>query len=196
MSTTPTRYRLMPHATLCDGILSIRAVQPADIESIRQWRNAQMDVLRQSEPISPAMQEHYFAQHVWPGLSQNEPTQILVAIEKKGELIGYGGLVHISWPYRRAEVSFLLTPALERDDTLLAEIFSRYLLLIQQLAFDDLSLLRLSTETYAHRTRHIALLEGAGFRHEGTLREHVLIDKKPTDALLHGVLARDWSNRQ
>lgn len=196
MSTVPSRYLIMPRVSLTDGILRIRAVQPEDIEPIRQWRNAQLDVLRQSEPLSPQAQQYYFMHHVWPELSKPEPSQILVAIEQEGILIGYGGLVHISWAYRRAEISFLLIPELERDDAKLATIFSRYLLLMQRLAFEDLSLLRLSTETYAHRVRHIALLEGAGFKHEGTLREHVLVDGKPMDALAHGILAREWSSQE
>lgn len=181
---------------LCDEVLSIRAVQPADIEPIRQWRNAQIDVLRQSEPLSSETQEQYFINHIWPELTKTEPAQMLLAIENKGELIGYGGLVHISWPYRRAEISFLLAPELERNSVARSEIFSRYLMLVQRLAFDDLSLLRLSTETYSHRVHHIAILEGAGFEHEGTLREHVLIDGKPVDALAHGILAREWRTRR
>jgi carbamoyl-phosphate synthase large subunit len=192
MTERDSGYRAMPRPRLGDDALSLRAIHERDIEAVRLWRNAQMDVLRQSEPISPDAQVRYFAEKVWPEKALREPMQILLAIECKGVLIGYGGLVHISWPYRRAEISFLLKPKLEQDDFSLVPIFTRYLLLIQELAFQDLGLHRLTTETYEHRTNHIKAMEAAGHRHEGTLREHVLIDGQPTDALVHGILASDW----
>ena len=192
MSAGVVRYVVMPTPSLSDGVLDIRAVQPSDIDAIRQWRNAQMDVLRQTAPISAEGQKRYFAERVWSELESSEPSQILLAIESDGVLIGYVGLVHISWPNRRAEVSFLLTPELEKKPDALTALFSRFLALLKQLAFEDLGLRRLCTETFAHRTRHIAILEASGFRYEGCLREHVLIDGKPTDSLTHGLLAGEW----
>lgn len=56
-----------------------------------------------------------------------EPSQVLVALERAGVLIGYGGLVHISWANRRAEVSFLLTPELEKNPDELIALFLRFL---------------------------------------------------------------------
>lgn len=196
MSAEAVRYLVMSTPCLSDGVLDLRAVQPADIEAIRQWRNAQMDVLRQTAPISPEEQERYFAEHVWSQTESPEPSQILLALESAGVLIGYGGLVHISWPNRRAEVSFLLTPDREKKADELIALFSRFLDLMKQLAFEDLGLRRLCTETFSHRTRHIAALEASGFRCEGRLREHVLIDGKPTDSFAHGLLAFEWKNAQ
>lgn len=196
MSAELVRYQVMPNPTLSDGVLGLRAVQPTDIEAIRQWRNAQMDVLRQTAPISPEQQVRYFAEHVWPQAASPEPSQILLALESAEGLIGYGGLVHISWPNRRAEVSFLLTPDREKKPEILIALFSRFLGLMKQLAFDDLGLRRLCTETFAHRTRHIAALEASGFCCEGRLREHVLVDGNPTDSFAHGLLASDWKNGQ
>jgi carbamoyl-phosphate synthase large subunit len=182
----------MPRPLLDDGELHLRAVNSTDIEAIRHWRNDQMDVLRQSEPISQEAQVRYFQETIWPDLISLEPKQILLAIERQGELIGYGGLVHISWPYRRAEVSFLLDPKIEQNSEVLYEYFIRYLALIQELAFKDLRLNRLTTETYAQRVVHIGALEAAGHRIEGRLREHVIVNDLPTDSLVHGLLAHEW----
>ena len=184
-------YVALPRARLSDGTISVRAVEPGDIEAIRQWRNAQMDVLRQTAPITPDAQARYFATHVWPGKSATEPPQILVTIERDGAPVGYGGLVHISWPNRRAELSFLLAPAFERDQAQRADLFGRFLNLMKQMAFRDLAFHRLFTETFAQRTRHIATLEAHGFRCEGCLRQHVVIDGQPVDSLIHGCLADD-----
>lgn len=188
-------YQVMPRACLGDKELQIRAIGEADVEDVRLWRNAQMDVLRQNSEISPDAQQRYFAEHVWPDKLLLQPKQVLVGIERHGTLIGYGGLVHISWPYRRAEVSFLLEPKLERDLVELRVIFARFLSLIQELAFKDLQLHRLTTETYAHRLIHIQALEDAGHRFEGRLRGHVSVNGRPMDALMHGILANEWHLR-
>jgi carbamoyl-phosphate synthase large subunit len=179
-------YVVMARQRIAVDNISLRAIEPRDIELIRQWRNAQINVLRQTAPISPEEQTRYFADHVWPEKKKSQPSQILLAIELSGNLIGYGGLVHISWPNRRAEVSFLLNPELESDDAGRTVLFTQFLMLVKNLAFDDLGLHRLTTETFAIRDRVIASLESCGFRREGTLLRHVLINGIPVDAVIHG----------
>ena len=185
-------FRAWPRSRRSDGLLALRAIEPKDIESIRQWRNAQMDVLRQTAPITPEAQREYFAKHIWPQKALVHPTQILFALEREGSLIGYGGLVHISWPNRRGEISFLLSPELEAAPETRADLFLRYLRLVQKIAFADLRLGRLVTETFEHRKAHIATLEAAGMRPEGRLRHHVLVNGEPTDSLMHGMLLEEW----
>ena len=188
-------YQVMPKSLLVNGDLLIRPVRPNDIEPIRQWRNAQMDVLRQSTLITKEAQQLYFEQFIWPDKLQPEPKQILLAIEHRGQLIGYGGLVHIDWVYRRAEISFLMKPSYEDNKSVLRDIFFRYLALIQELAFDHLNLNRLSTETYENRVTHIEMLEASGHRLEGVLRDHVIVKGKLTNALVHAILGHEWRSR-
>lgn len=184
-------YRVWPRAARRLGDLTIRAVAPSDIEAIRQWRNAQMAVLRQSSEIGPEAQRAYFDTHVWPQKLSAHPRQILFAIERDERLIGYGGLVHIDWEAARAEVSFLLDETLEAQPALRAEVFTGFLQLMQSVAFDDLRINRLFTETYNTRARHIETLESTGFSLEGTLREHVIIDGRRVDSLIHSIIASD-----
>jgi RimJ/RimL family protein N-acetyltransferase len=181
----------MPHSEIRDGSMSISAVQPEHIESIRLWRNEQMDVLRQARPISKDEQISYFDTHIWPDMESPTPKQILVAIHEDGIFIGYGGLVHMSWNDFRAEVSFLIRTDLMSDAASVDRIFSHYLGLIKKLAFHDLGLNRLVTETFAHRTDIIPLLEKNGFVREGRMRKHVRVNGLPTDSLIHGCLAHD-----
>jgi RimJ/RimL family protein N-acetyltransferase len=187
-------YRVMPRPRLGLGGLALRAVEPQDIESIRQWRNGQMDVLRQSKPISSEEQERYFAENVWPEMETEEPRQILLAIERSGVLIGYGGLVHISWADSRAEISFLLDPKAEKHPALRKEVFSDFMKLLQSLAFVDLHIKRLWTETYAMRHAHIEVLERSGFQLEGRMRNHILINGEVIDSLIHGLIFSDWKS--
>ncbi len=186
MSDGAGSYAVMPRAHFTGGDLQFRAIEPEDIEPVRQWRNAQMDVLRQTAPISPEGQKSYFSTRVWPEKSKNEPAQILLAIERRGELIGYCGFVHISWPNRRAELSFLLVPDLQRDLKLSSRYFEEFLKLAKTIAFDDLGLARLTTETFATRDGVIASLERCGFRREGRLVHHVVVDGRRVDSLVHG----------
>ena len=182
-------YACLPTLPLMLGDYSLNDLQPAHIEDIRQWRNAQMAVLRQREPISPAQQRQYFETQVWPILALPHPPQILRALCHQGRLIGYGGLVHIAWPHRRAEVSFLLDPQRTREEAGYAADFSAFLTMLKTMAFGPLALQRLWTETYATRDRHVAVLEANGFEPEGRLRRHVIHDGLAVDSLLHGCLS-------
>lgn len=188
-------YRIMPRKKIVSGDLEISALQPCDINSVRIWRNAQMDVLRQTERITQQQQERYFASEVWPDKKSQRPTQVLLAIRRFGELIGYGGLVHIRWEPLSAEISFLLAPELEASNGMRELIFASFLDAIKRLAFNDLLLNRLFTETYSHRGGHIATLEAAGMQVEGCLRENVLINGELKDSILHSIIRRDLCSK-
>ena len=194
MSDGSGAYRIMPRPALSDGALKIRAVEPEDIEAIRQWRNAQMDVLRQSAPISRAEQIAYYARSIWPDKPAFRPRNLLLTYLLEDRPIGYGGLVHLNWEHRRGELSFLLDPELEHDLDLRTRLWAGFISLIKVFAFVDLGLNRITTETYVFRDRHIQTLEQGGFSSEGRLREHVWIDGKPMDCLVHGCLAREFGD--
>lgn len=147
-----------------------------------------MDVLRQAEPITPQQQLRYYSTRVWPTLGGTRPGNILLSFLEEGCPIGYGGLVHLAWEHRRAEVSFLLDPQLTGDRAVYASYFSAFLGLVKGLAFDAMGMHRLFTETYATRTHHIEVLQANGFRFEGSLRHHVRIAGHWVDSLLHGCL--------
>jgi len=167
---------------------SIRAVEVGDIESIRQWRNAQMEVLRQKDEISQEEQAAYYERYIWPTQADPQPKDILLAYLKKDQLIGYGGLVHIGWEHRRGEVSFLLDPVRTHDEDLYKKEFLVFLRLVKKLAFEGLKLQKIYTETFASRAYHIGVLEAAGFILEGRLRQHVIINGLAVDSLIHGCL--------
>ncbi|OXE36592.1 MAG: GNAT family N-acetyltransferase [Phenylobacterium zucineum] len=151
-----TAYACLTRQRIDLGDYAIRSIQPQDIEDIRLWRNAQMDVLRQDALITPDMQSTYFDTQIWPTLGEANPRQILVAFLHREARIGYGGLVHMAWPHSRAEVSFLVAPEIAADDERYPQAFDAFFALIKTLAFDDLGLNRLTTETYSSRTKHIS----------------------------------------
>ena len=173
-------YRLIP-------------IRYEDREPIRAWRNAQLDVLRQAAPLTSEQQEAYFQRVVLPLFEQEKPGQLLFSLLHEDKLIAYGGLVHISWADLRAEVSFLVEPARAADEATYRRDFRAHLRLLGQVAFEGLKFNRLFTETYDIRPAHIAILEEAGFRLEGRLRQHIqLAPGTFTDSLMHGQLAADY----
>ena len=176
------------------GAYQLTPIRYEDREPIRAWRNAQLEVLRQAAPLTAAQQEAYFQRVVLPLFEQEQPEQLLFSLLHDDELVAYGGLVHISWPDSRAEVSFLATPTRVADPATYHRDFRTYLRLLGRVAFEDLRLNRLVTETYAIRPAHVAIMEEAGFRREGCLRQHVrLASGIFADSLLHGQLAADYA---
>ncbi len=184
----PSGYICVSQPILRLGSLSIEAIQPEHIEKIRQWRNAQMDVLRQATLITTEQQTAYFQKYIWPDMLCTNPKNILLAYMEDGTLIGYGGLVHIAWEHMRAEVSFLLNPTLIDSQDKYGTYFSAFLQLLKELAFQDIGLDRIFTETYALRTHHISVLESIGFDREGVLKNHIKIDGKSVDSIIHGCI--------
>lgn len=181
-------YFCLPRQSWTQGAYSISPVQDGHIESIRQWRNAQMDVLRQQEAITPEAQIAYYQRHIWPDMQALEPANILFSFFHEQKLIGYGGLVHIAWSHRRAELSFLLEPRRAADTQGYQADFGAFIGLVKEVAFAGLGLHRLWTETYDLRPLHVAVLEANGLQLEGIMRDHVMIDNQPVNALIHGML--------
>ena len=177
----------MPAYRTAEGY-AIAAIEERDMAPIKDWRNAQLLVLRQARPLTDADQGLYFAQHVLPAFVAEFPRIILFRFTIKDSLIGYGGLTNLDWDSRRAEVSFLLDPVRVADAGGYDADFSAFLGLLKLVGFGELGLNRLFTETYDVRPHHVAILERAGFLLEGRMRQHARVGGCLTDSLIHGLI--------
>jgi RimJ/RimL family protein N-acetyltransferase len=184
------KYACLRHQRFVNGIYSIRPVDDAHIEPIRVWRNEQITVLRQKDIISAQQQRDYYETKIWPAMTLPEPDNILMAFFERSRLIGYGGLVHIAWEHRRAELSFLLDTTLMEKSSVFRKLHQVFLNLIRLLAFEDLVLNRLYTETYSFRSDMIASLEHFGFQYEGEMRQHVRVNGSYVNSVIHGYLTQ------
>jgi RimJ/RimL family protein N-acetyltransferase len=182
-------FRSLDLERLDHGDYALVPLREEDLLPIMHWRNAQIDVLRQKAALTAEQQQLYWQRVILPTFDQAQPSQLLFSYLHQGQLIGYGGLVHLSWEDRRAEVSFLVNPTRAADAEIYAADFSAWLQLMQRVAFEHLSFQRLFTETYDIRPQHVSLLESNGFVLEGRLRRHVIIDGQPVDSLMHGCLS-------
>lgn len=163
-----------------------------DIMDIKRWRNDQVHILRQHTLLTDDMQELYYRTVIEPSYTEKEPKQILLSFLQDEKCIGYGGLVHIDWPSRRGEVSFLLETKRSNDRDQYHDLFTLFLELIKQVAFQDLKFHRIYTETFDIRPLHVSILEEQGFAYEGRRKDHVLLDGRFIDSLLHGCVRDDY----
>jgi RimJ/RimL family protein N-acetyltransferase len=177
------------------GSYQLTPLREQDIFDIKNWRNAQMDVLRQNHELTDEEQLRYFHEVIKPTFTEQFPQQMLSSFLLNERCIGYGGLTNIDWQAMRAELSFLLNPKRVADEAVYEKDFSIFLTLIKRLAFEGLKLNRIFTETYNIRPLHIAVLEKNGFVPEGRMLQHVFVGKQFVDLVLHGFLKEQYVAR-
>jgi RimJ/RimL family protein N-acetyltransferase len=61
-----------------------------------------------------------------------------------------------------------------------------------EFAFGRLGLHRVFADTDPRNAPSIRVLERLGFRREGLLREHYLVQDEPQDAVVYGLLRSEW----
>ena len=186
------KYRCLKQNRYDFEEFSLIPVREEDIQIIRKWRNEQVKILRQSHIITKEEQENYFEKNIWNQFNLENPKQLLFSYFRGENLIGYGGLVHFNWLDNRAEISFLLDTQFIKNTKIHDFLFEKYLILIQKVGFEDLKLNRLHAEIFDNRPHHIEILEKQGFIFEGRLRNHIYVEGKYIDSLIHGKLKTEF----
>jgi RimJ/RimL family protein N-acetyltransferase len=186
-------YRCLKNNTISIEDYLLIPIRGKDIYIIKKWRNEQIKILRQQKRLTNQDQKRYFESVIFPLFKKKYPEQILFSFLKKEKLIGYGGLVHISWEDKRVEISFLLDTSRLRKNKTYENDFTFYLKLIKKVAFEDIGFNKIFTETFDIRPLHVKVLEKNGFSIEGRLRNHNLIDGKFVDSLFHGMLKKEYA---
>ena len=162
---------------------SIVPIRHEDRMDILRWRNDQVYHLRQDKPLTEADQEFYFNTVINKLYDQKKPSQLLFSFLKDDVCIGYGGLVHINWVDKNAEISFIMNTKLEKEN--FASYWKIFLNLIEQVAFNELNFHKISTFAFDVRPHLYAPIEAAGFVKEATLKEHFWFNGKYKDVIIH-----------
>ena len=168
------------------GDYSIVPLRYEDRFSIMKWRNEQIYHLRQARPLTEDDQQRYFDNVVSKLYDNPKPDQILFSYLERGVCIGYGGLVHINWIDRNAEISFIMDTELEKEH--FAEHWSNYLSMLKELSFTDLNLHKIYTYAFDLRPHLYTMLEKNGFVREATLKEHCFFEGKYKDVVIHSFI--------
>jgi RimJ/RimL family protein N-acetyltransferase len=103
-------------------------------------------------------------------------------------LVGTCTLANLDWPNRRAELGFALGQAFWGRGYMTAALPA-----VIDFAFHRLGLHRLYADTDPRNGPSIRLLKRLGFRQEGLLREHYLVQGEPQDAVVYGLLRSEWA---
>lgn len=187
-------YKCLSVSKLESNGFHIESLRDEDKYEIMDIRNQQIYHLRQNEPLTKEKQEHYFATVVAGLFEQEKPSQLLFSFFENGNFIGYGGLVHINWVDKNAEISFVMKTELEKDS--FAKYWSNYLKLIEKLAFEELNFHKIFTYAFDLRPHLYPVLESCGFKEEARLREHCLFDGQFFDVVYHAKINRKISFRK
>lgn len=169
---------------------SIVPIRDEDKYLIMQWRNEQMYHLRQNSLLTREEQDKYFSDVVIKSFYTINPQQILFSYLKDNECIGYGGLVHINWLDRNAEVSFILKTELENEN--FEAHWINYLNLIENVAFEELKLHKIFTYAFDIRPKLYKALAFCNFNEEARLREHVKFENKYIDVVIHSKINAEF----
>lgn len=181
-------YRCLNRQEYERGPYRIVPIREEDMEKIRQWRNAQIAILRQSKPLSIEDQRSYWKETLSPSFDSLHPKQVLFSFLHLGGCIGYGGITHIDWEAKRGEVSFLLEPSRTEDGNRYRAEYMAFLSLLREAVFGDLKFHRIFAETFDVRPDHVAALEAFGFKKEGVLKDHAKVGEFFADSLIHGLI--------
>jgi RimJ/RimL family protein N-acetyltransferase len=168
----------------------LKALSHEDLTKIKEWRNSQIEFLRQWKPLTDQNQEEWFHR-----ISKDESQAVFAikaVIDGKQELIGYCALVRIDTINRRAELSFLVDPSRAQDTVLYEKDMRCSLALLCAYGFDQIALHKIFTETFEFRKEHMSILEDFGFRKEGSMRDHQWKKGRFWDSILHSMLEQEW----
>lgn len=168
----------------------------AHLRFLKEWRNSQMDILRQDRPLTDMDQE------IWYKKVRCDRSQVIFSLKMgvggggNGIFIGYCGITNIDTNAKKGEVSFLLNPVFAHNYALYRDIFLKTLYLLSFYGFKKLHLKEIFTETYLFRSKHIKILEEFGFLRKGILRKRKFAKSKYWDSIIYCFECKNWQKRK
>ena len=182
-------YKTLKKQIFKSGKHSLVPIRHEDRFKIMQWRNEQMYHLRQDELITVADQEEYFSKVVSNLFHQDKPNQILFSYLENDLCVGYGGLVHINWSNRDAEISFLLNTEFEKKT--FKSNWKVFLNLIESVAFKELKLNKIYTHAYDIRPKLFEVLEECGYEKQEVLKNSYKYNSSQFDIVIHSKIKNE-----
>lgn len=176
-------YKSLNNQVLQKDNYKIIPIRFEDKMAIMKWRNKQIYHLRQSKLLTLNDQEDYFNNIVKPLFEKDKPDQILFSFLKNDICVGYGGLVHINWLDKNAEISFIMNT--ESEKKFFKEYWLTFLHLIEQVAFKDLKFHKIFTYAFDLRPNLYSVLNLADFNQDARLNDHCLFNGKYIDIVIH-----------
>ncbi|MDF2849800.1 MULTISPECIES: GNAT family N-acetyltransferase [Sphingobacterium] len=175
-------FKALENQVFAIGRHSLVPIRFEDRMEIMKWRNEQIYHLRQDKVLTMQDQDSYFRNVIDKSFDESQPPQLLFSFLEDNRCIGYGGLVHINWVDKNAEISFIINTQLEEQ---LAYYWHLYLQLIEKVAFNDLKLHKVYTYAFDVRPQLYSILLQSGYEEDARLKDHCLFKGNYIDVLIH-----------
>lgn len=188
------KYKCISQSVFSIENFHIEPIRDSDKYEIMTIRNEQLYHLRQEKLLTVEDQDTYFNTVVNNLFEVDFPSQILFSFFKDNSFIGYGGLVHINWKDKNAEISFVMKTELEKN--FLKENWSSFLKLIENVAFQELHLHKIATYAFDVRPHLYEIFEHNGYKKEAVLKEHIFIENQYIDVVIHAKLNVKKNNHE
>jgi len=170
--------------------LSLFAVEKADLQQLRDWRNDPnfRKHFREYRELNLSQQEKWFETQV---VADNTTLMFSIRRNEDNHLLGCCGLVYINWVHRHADLSLYI--GLDDkyiDDEGYAEESCK---LILNYGFNELCLNKIWTEIYEFDEKKKALYDKFGFKQDGLLRQNYWYDGQWWDSRILSILNSEHS---
>jgi RimJ/RimL family protein N-acetyltransferase len=179
-------YKALNKQTFTLGKHSIVPLRIEDRYAIMKWRNEQIYHLRQHKTLTREDQDKYFETTVAGLFKKDQPEQILFSYLESDICIGYGGLVHINWIDKNAEISFIMNTELEDEN--FEFHWSSFLKLLEELAFHELQFHKLYVYAFDLRPHLYTALELNEYFKDAVLEEHCFFNAQFIDVVVYSKL--------
>ena len=175
--------------TIATARLRLRPITPQDVPSLfavfgdpavcRYWSRPALPDLEAAAALQREIAQHFADRSLFQwGIAEREHDTV----------VGTCTLAALSQAHRRAEVGFALARAVWGRGYM-----AEALPVLLTCAFDTLALHRLEADADPRNARSIRVLERAGFRREGYLRERYHLEGERQDAVVYGLLRHEWA---
>ena len=176
-------YKILNSQIFKNENYSIVPIRFEDRYDIMNWRNDQIYHLRQRKLLTKASQDKYFIEIVDKLFDSHKPDQLLFSFLRNEICLGYGGLVHMNLDDKHAEISFVMNTSLEKE--YFYDFWYVYLNLIEEVAFDELGLIKIFVYAFDLRPKLYDVLIDSSYIKEARLKKHCLFNGKFIDVLIY-----------
>lgn len=167
--------------------VALRAVEPADLDTLRGWRNQPhfRRNFREYREISSVEQRQWYDTQV----VGNAAVRMFSIVDRKtGVLLGACGLCYIDWLRRSADFSIYIGADDRYIDAEYADDAAQVLIAY---GFEELGLHRLWAEVYAFDAKKQAMFRRLGFKVDGRFRDSHWAEGGWHDSLFYALLQSD-----
>jgi len=169
--------------------VSLHAVERADLQQLRDWRNNPdfRKYFREYRELNMQQQEQWFEKSV---VDDNNTQMFVIRKNKGNELIGCCGLIYINWVHRNADLSLYVG----WEDTYIDEegYAEESCKILLDYGFNELGLNKVWTEIYEFDDKKKALYDKFGFQRDGLLRDNYWYDGKWWNSRILSLLYKEF----